>query len=712
MIYMAVCRIFTGNVNLKSGRMNITQYRDGCKSVKTFSLSELIENMRAPEAGRAVVAFREKLQEYAPGYPCPASGKLPCVVFGAEFKKKNGVAEMARYNGLVLLDVGNLSGHAEAVEIRRKAAESLQTLVAFIGSSGKSVKIVVPFTLPDGSLPDGQQLAGWFHAHAYRMAYHYYRMQLQREIAYLAPAVGQACRVSYDPELYYNPDALPVTLEQPLQMPGEPTFRELKQMESLPLERMEAGRERSYSVYLLYQVALKKALEEAGAKPEDGAADALLVRLAENCLRAGIPEEDVVKWSVANVHFRRNETELRAAVHNAYLLDKYFGQGPAMPACQSLVLKMEEFMKRRYEFRRNEVKGEVEYRERRSYYYDFFPVTDEVLNTISLQAQTEGLELWDRDVKRYVYSNKIPLFNPLDDFLDHLPEWDGKDHIRALADTVPTASRLWRDHFYLWFLGLVAQWKQMDRTHANSVLPLLVGEQGCGKSTWCRNLLPPVLREFYTDSVDFGNRRDAELMLHRFALINIDEFDSVGVSRQSFLKHLLQKPEINARRAYKSSVRALERYAGFVGTCNNMDLLSDPTGSRRFLCVEIKGEIDHRRPVDYGQLYAQAVHALRAGDRYWLTREEEMSVTRQNEAFEQVPVEEQLFLQYFRSVPAEDGEAGEWLPVAEIMQRIRKRSRLTFGNTTIYGFGRLLRRNNVPSRHALRGNLYHVEEIK
>lgn len=89
-----------------------------------------------------------------------------------------------------------------------------------------------------------------------------------------------------------------------------------------------------------------------------------------------------------------------------------------------------------------------------------------------------------------------------------------------------------------------------------------------------------------------------------------------------------------------------------------------------------------------------------------------MSVTRQNEAFEQVPVEEQLFLQYFRSVPSEDGEAGEWLPVAEIMQRIRKRSRLTFGNTTIYGFGRLLRRNNVPSRHALRGNLYHVEEIK
>lgn len=693
-------------------RMNVTQFKDGCKSVKMLSLNELIENMRDSGTGKPVVGFREKLQEYSPGYPCPASAKLPCVVFGAGFRKKKGVMEMAGYNGLVLLEVGDLSGYKEATEVKNAAAASLQTLLAFIGSSGKSVKIVVPFTLPDGSLPQDRQLAEWFHAHAYRLAYNYYRMQLQRDITYKQPAVDRACRLSHDPELYYNPSAVPATLGQPLQMPAGATFRELKRRETLPLERMEAGNERSHSVYLLYQAALKKAIEETGGEAGKQTADALLVRLAENCLRAGVPEEDVVKWSLANAHFERNEMELRAAVHNAYLLDRYFGAGPAMPACQNLVIRMEEFMKRRYELRRNELKGEVEYRERRSYYYDFFPVTDEVLNTISLQAQAEGLELWDRDVKRYVYSNKIPAFNPLDDYLDHLPEWDGEDRIRRLAGTVPTASRLWPDHFYIWFLGLVAQWKQMNRTHANSVLPLLVGDQGCGKSTWCRNLLPPALREFYTDSVDFGNRRDAELMLHRFALINIDEFDSISSSRQSFLKHLLQKPEVNARRPYKSSVRALRRYAGFVGTCNNMDLLSDPTGSRRFLCVEIKGEIDHRRPVEYDQLYAQALHALRSGERYWLTREEEKAVTRQNEVFEQVPVEEQLFLQYFRSVPEGEDVSGEWLPAAEIMQRIRKRSRLTFGNSTINAFGRLLRRNNVVCRHVQRGNIYHVEEIK
>lgn len=51
---------------------------------------------------------------------------------------------MTAYNGLILLEVGNLSGYTEAKEVRKRAADSLQTLLTFIGSSRKSVKIVVP----------------------------------------------------------------------------------------------------------------------------------------------------------------------------------------------------------------------------------------------------------------------------------------------------------------------------------------------------------------------------------------------------------------------------------------------------------------------------------------------------------------------------------------------------------------------------------------
>mgnify|MGYP001725569033 CR=1 FL=1 len=162
---------------------------------------------------------------------------------------------------------------------------------------------------------------------------------------------------------------------------------------------------------------------------------------------------------------------------------------------------------------------------------------------------------------------------------------------------------------------------ELDSEHGNSTTPLLVGGQGCGKSTFCLNLLPPVLRPYYTDSIDFGNRRGAELALHRYALINIDEFDSVKSSHQSFLKHILQKAVVNTRLPYQSASRNLRRYATFIATSNNYDLLTDPTGSRRFVCIKINGNIRPDRSVEYGQLYAQAVAALRAGERYWFTPE-------------------------------------------------------------------------------------------
>ena len=99
--------------------------------------------------------------------------------------------------------------------------------------------------------------------------------------------------------------------------------------------------------------------------------------------------------------------------------------------------------------------------------------------------------------------------------------------------------------------------------YANSVSPLLIGAQGCGKSTYCRNLLPPDLRAYYTDSIDFSRKRDAELYLNRFMLINMDEFDQVSANHQGFLKHILQKPVLNVRKPNESAAVCL-LYTSFI----------------------------------------------------------------------------------------------------------------------------------------------------
>lgn len=97
----------------------------------------------------------------------------------------------------------------------------------------------------------------------------------------------------------------------------------------------------------------------------------------------------------------------------------------------------------------------------------------------------------------------------------------------------------------------------------------------------------------------------------------------------------------------------MRRFASFIATSNTFALLTDTTGSRRFIGVEVKGMI-RIEPIDYPQLYAQAVGALREGERYWFTPEEEVLLNRNNRMFEKRPLLEELFLHYFR-IPEEGG---------------------------------------------------------
>lgn len=198
-------------------------------------------------------------------------------------------------------------------------------------------------------------------------------------------------------------------------------------------------------------------------------------------------------------------------------------------------------MQRRYEFRYNTMTTVTEYRERNTFCFCFRPISNRIRNSIAMNARLEGLNLWDRDVVRYLDSDRIPIFNPIEDFLFRLDiHWDGRDRIRELATRVPCNNTHWPDLFYRWFLNMVAHWRQTDRKYANCTVPLLVGPQAYRKSTFCRSLLPPELQAYYTDRIDFSNKRDAELSLNRFALINMDEFDQNRVSQQAFLKHILQ----------------------------------------------------------------------------------------------------------------------------------------------------------------------------
>ena len=67
---------------------------------------------------------------------------LPRLCFGAEISKSRNTYRVQNYNGLIVLEANNLADYDEAIQIRDAAARLPQTILAFLGSSGRSVKIV------------------------------------------------------------------------------------------------------------------------------------------------------------------------------------------------------------------------------------------------------------------------------------------------------------------------------------------------------------------------------------------------------------------------------------------------------------------------------------------------------------------------------------------------------------------------------------------
>lgn len=697
--------------------MKITLVREekesGKEALSTLEAGALIEKLKTETKAAHVTALRNIIPQLE-GTNCRYEylDRLPRIYPAIECTRtKEGELQMKNYNGLIQIEVNHLANSNEAELVKQHAALLPQTFAAFCGASGRSAKIWVRFTLPENKLPIQESDALLFHAHAYRLAVKCYQPLLPFPISLKDPSLNQSCRMTLDEQPYYNPDAVAFCLEQPLKMPEEETYTQRKQAEENPLRRLAPGCKTSDTFTMLFEAALNRAYQELGNWKRGDDLRPLLTHLAEHCFKAGIPEEEVVRQTLMHYYREADEPIVRMTLHNLYQELKGFGQKSSLTKEQEISYLLEEFMNRRYEFRYNTVLDELEYRERDSIHFYFKPADQRARSTIALNALKEGIRVWDRDVLRFLSSDYVPFYNPVEEYLYDTGRWDGKDRIRALADLVPCHNPYWRELFYRWFLGVVAHWRGLDKQHGNNTSPLLVGSQGFRKSTFCRILLPPELRFGYTDSIDFKSKQDAERSLGRFLLINIDEFDQINANQQGFLKHLLQKPVANLRKPYGTAIQEIRRYASFIGTSNQKDLLTDPSGSRRFICIEVTGPIDTSVTINYRQLYAQAMHDIVKGERYWLNDADESILKQMNREFEQVDPLEQLFLSHFRAIEEEE-VAGEWLTPMQIIAALQTKTRDKLAINKVAAFGRTLRKLQIPSKKARQGTVYHIAELE
>lgn len=644
---------------------------------------------------------------------------LPRLCFSAEIDKYRKEFRVLNYNGLIVLEANNLADYDEAIRIRNEAARLPQTMMVFLGASGRSVKIVCRGELlPDngGGVPTTEEEIKKFHQLLYRTARKAYNAQLDITLDAPKPLIHRTIYISADPDMRFREQAVPFYVD----MEEKTTPPSSTDLETVTKEHyLMPGRSLKQTYILNYQFILSEVMGRYFELPDEERAGELLMQIAAKCLEQGIPQQQAINLTMCHPVFNGDRLLVEKTFEDIYAVQNMkdwmkrnkLHPLKSVPEDTLLMMKTDIFLHTHYEMRKNIMTGVAQYRDNNGEDDEFRDLDDEARNEMTMRAKEMGLKTWDRDIARFIESPRIEKFDPVNTWLDSIGAWDGEDRIKALAARVPTNQPNWEHYLHTWLLGMVAHWQGRKSLTGNALVPLLIGRQGCGKSSFCRILLPKELRDYYNDRINFKNETDLNLGLTSFALINIDEFDKTTARQQVLLKYLLSTADVKFRPPYGKAYKQYRRYASFIGTTNQPKPLTDPTGSRRFVCVEVTDMINFSDDLDHYQIYAQLKAEIEQGMKYWLDDDEIARLIDENERFQRIDSLEEMIAAVFRK--PEEGEAGHWFSATEVLEKLQAR----YGKTTLKNYSpekigtRLSSRHFAfESDHKRKGNCYLMVE--
>ena len=594
--------------------------------VSTKTMEKLMERFAKDDRKLTITHFRESVPYLSNNYEgYKDMPKWMHIYPAAEFAKDdNNNLKMKAFNGILLLKFGNITDVDGAEGIKRSVAILPSTLAAITGADGKTVIVLIKFQGEKDSLPTSEADA----EHLYRIAY--------QQIFPVYQAIVKASILVDGPK---------PSIEAGSTLSQEPSI---------------------HNSFMMTLDAEPYFNSKAVAMKIDSHARSL--NLTPN---TGNNQQMIADSETAEAK-NDNKKEDKNSV-------------------RSNIVSMMQLLESRYDFRYNTVMKYVEYLPKDKGWYGYRPVEPRVQKRMTLEVQLADIRVSIKDVRNFLESDYIKNYNPIEEYLFQCyDKWDGKDHIRALARTVPTANPHWADWFYTWFLGMVDQWRGYShRQYGNSVAPLLISKQGYNKSTFCRRLLPPELQWGYSDNLILSEKRQVYQAMAQFMVINLDEFNQISpLVQQGFLKNLIQLPTLKYKPPYGSHVMEFPRLASFIATSNMKDILSDPSGNRRFIGVELTGPIDVSVRPNYQQLFAQALSALNNGEKSYFDAQQVKLIMKSNSQFEIIQPIDQYFLLYFELIDNE--KEGDYLTAAEIFDYLKKQIGSSLKVNSLMGFGRKL----------------------
>ena len=594
--------------------------------VSTKTMEKLMERFAKDDSKLTITHFRESVPYLSNNYEgYKDMPKWMHIYPAAEFAKdENNNLKMKAFNGILLLKFGNITDVDGVEGVKRSVAILPSTLAAITGADGKTVIVLIKFQDENDSLPTSEADAELLYRIAYQQIFPVYQAIVKASILVDGPKPS---------------------IEAGSTLSQEPSI---------------------HNSFMMTLDAKPYFNSKAVAMKIDSHARSL--NLTPNTGNNQQMMADSGTAEAKNDNKKEDKNSMR-----------------------SNIVSMMQLLESRYDFRYNTVMKYVEYLPKDKGWYGYRPVEPRVQKRMTLEVQLADIRVSIKDVRNFLESDYIKNYNPIEEYLFQCyDKWDGKDHIRALARTVPTANPHWADWFYTWFLGMVDQWRGYShRQYGNSVAPLLISKQGYNKSTFCRRLLPPELQWGYSDNLILSEKRQVYQAMAQFMVINLDEFNQISPQvQQGFLKNLIQLPTLKYKPPYGSHVMEFPRLASFIATSNMKDILSDPSGNRRFIGVELTGPIDVSVRPNYQQLFAQALSALNNGEKSYFDAQQVKLIMKSNSQFEIIQPIDQYFLLYFELVDNE--KEGDYLTAAEIFDYLKKQIGSSIKINSLMGFGRKL----------------------
>ena len=692
-------------------------FLDFYRIIAEMTEEEIVSAIGSPKYRNTVESVRRIFLEQGEKAANEEKKKLPSVTFSANYRGGRSNATLVKYLGYIVIDIDHLSKE-ELARILQTVRACSYTRIAFISPKGMGLKIIAHTQRPDGTLPDTIQEIEDFHNAAYNKVASFYSQLCQTEIDTSGQDVGRTCLLSYDPGIYFNRDATPFIVEQPplfyktqkkkKKTPG----RKKQETDNNPVSEETALNYHSSHASLMVTLNYYHNKSE---KYTEGNRNNYLHHLACKYNRHGIPEQEAAAF-IKSLFTDLPAVETDSLIASAYAHTEEFNTNK-LNSTQKRMLQIEQHISECYETRYNELLHIMEYRRRVSETEqpDPFRILDDRMeNSIWMEMNELGYACNVKMIQNLIYSDFSSSYHPIREYFKELPEWDGTDYIRILADSVRTNHQsFWTECLERYLVGMCAAATQDDVVN-HTVLLLCSEVQNIGKTTFINNLLPPELRTYLSTGLINPNSKDDLAKIAQSMLINLDEFEGMSGRDLNTFKDLVTRKVISIRLPYARRSQNFPHTASFAGTCNYQEILHDTTGNRRFLCFHADS-IEFIK-INYTQLYAQIKHLLNTpGYQYWFTQEDNNRIEKNNEDFIFHSPEEELVLTHIRK--PERFEKVQYLTVSEIAELIRERTGYQYSIGAKIQIGKVMVKHNFESKKGRNGRRYAVfviahEEVK